>query len=173
MSMFLRWLRGLGPIGGFIATAITVVTVNWALVVSAGIGLLAATWAALTSFFQNTGVEVGIAVFLASIWSYIGLISLYDRRRPTLTSSAPDYRHGLIFEGLLPNFVVTPNEPAALQFGLQFRNFSSGPMQYNVENFDIRVGSRSSPRLKRGELTSYLPRGAGRISNTMPFRLTR
>jgi hypothetical protein len=87
--------------------------------------------------------------------------------------SAVDYRYGLIFEGIQRNYLpTTANVPNAgsLQFGINIRNFSLGPMRVRAEEIDIRIGSRASPKLNKGELAGgILSRGAGRTITPAAF----
>jgi hypothetical protein len=62
------------------------------------------------------------------------------------------------------------NEEAALQFFLQLRNYSMAPIQYAIEYFDVRIGTRALPRWKNDGKTVYMPRGAARTSSALPFR---
>jgi hypothetical protein len=165
MGKFFSRITAAGTLG---ATIITYLTAGWGVLISAALAIVVWAWASLSAWIAAPAVQSAGYVFLFSLWTYIGLSTIIGARKPRLTSTVPDYRYGLTFEGIFPNFLPT-NEPAALQFGLQFRNFSSGPLQYHVEYFDFRIGSRSSPKVKRGELTSYLPRGAGRTSSAVPF----
>src|SRR5262249_43225590 len=159
----------LGPVGSFIANIVGLLTTNWVLTVSA----LIAVWASLTDYVValvgNPKVQTAAEVFLAVLWTGIGIAYLVDRKRARIIKAEHDYRYGLTFEGLTPNY--DPNrDDATLQFGIQFRNFSSGPIRYVVEHFDVRIGTRSAPRLRKGQLTSFLPRGGARVSNLEPFK---
>lgn len=162
-------LRKLGDVGAFIANVLVFLTTNWPLVVTIIVSIYAgiSDWAVAT--VHKPSVYVTVGVFLSVLWTYIGLTFLIDRRKPRLTQPAQDYRYGLVFEGCVPVYEAA-NEDAALQIGLQLRNFSSGPIRYSVEHFDVRIGSRTLPKLKKGALVSYLPRGAGRTSSNVPFK---
>lgn len=165
----LKWLRGLGPIGGHIADGLALLLNNWLLTMSAILSL----WAALTDFVvaiaENPRVHTAILIFLTVFWTSIGVVYLFDRRKPRVIKPEHDYRYGLTFEGIVPLYDPN-NEDGALQFSLQFRNFSSGPIRYTVESFDIRIDTRSLPKLKKGALTSFLPRGGARNSSQLPFK---
>jgi hypothetical protein len=154
------------PFGSILANAVGLIFGNWALVVSAA-GALVAALSGAEHFLQRPAVGIGIGVFLALLWTIIGVLSLWDRNRPRLVRSHHDYRYGLTFEGIIPNFDPA-NDEAMLQFGIQLRNFSAGPMRCKVEYFDVRIGTRALPQWDRGE-PPYLPRGAGRTANAVPF----
>jgi hypothetical protein len=79
-----------------------------------------------------------------------------------------DYSYGLTFEGLLAQYDPA-SEDEALGFGIQLRNYS-GPLRYVNEEFDVRIGNRALPRVKKGHLTSIMSCGAGRTSTNVPFR---
>jgi hypothetical protein len=89
------WLRSFGPIGNFIANAIVFLTANWGAVVSAVGGLVAALWATALSVFQQSSVQIGIGVFLALLWTIVGIVTLADRHKPRFVRSYQDYRYGL------------------------------------------------------------------------------
>jgi hypothetical protein len=61
------------------------------------------------------------------------------------------------------------NEMVVIRVGIQLRNYS-GPLRYVIEEFDVRIGNRALPRVKKGHLTSIMSRGAGRTSTNVPFR---
>lgn len=169
MSKLMSWLRSFGPIGTFISTVLAILTANWAVVVSAVGGIIAALWTSAFYFFQQSAVQIGIGVFLASLWTIIGVIVLTDRRKPRLVRSYQDYRYGLTFEGMFP-LLEKDNEEGALQFSLQLRNYSMGPIQYAIEHFDVRIGTRALPKWEGKDKRVYMPRGAGRTSGQVPFK---
>lgn len=168
MSKFMRWLRSFGVAGTALANVLAFLTANWGLVVSAVSGLIVALWATALGFFQKPSVQIGIGVFLAVLWTLIGIVVLWDRRKPRIVRPYQDYRYGLTFEGLIPN-LDPKNEEAALQFGIQLRNYSMGPILYNIEHFDVRIGSRALPKYKREKSGTYLPRGSAKVSTAVPF----
>lgn len=163
------WLRGFGPIGTFIANAIVFLTASWGIVMSAALGIFAAIDGSAYDIANNPHVQVGVGTFVAVLWTYIGFIVIADRRKPRVTRPYQDYHYGLTFEGLIPTYEPS-NEEGALQFGIQLRNYSSGPIRYTIEYFDVRIGSRSLSKFKKATLTSFMPRGAGRVSSNMPFK---
>ena len=167
-----NWLRGLGPIGAFAANALTFLTMNWPLTMSAFAGLLAAVWAALTYFVLRPSVEAAAGTFLFVLWTCVGILAITDRNRPRLVRSHQDYRYGLTFEGIIPNYLpVNAPIPKAGSLGIaaQFRNFGPGPLRYEIETFEVRLGSRSLPKLKKGILFGFMARGAGRTSSHEAF----
>lgn len=161
------WFHSLGPLGTFIANAIVFLTTNWWLVVSAAIGLTAGLWEGAVSFFSLPAVQVGIGLWLASLWTIVALLILVDRRIPRMVKIQPDYRYGLTFEGIVPNIDVL-NETGWLSFALQIRNYSQAPIRYTVEGFDFRIGTRALPKPKK-ILTGYLPRGSGKTISPSQF----
>jgi hypothetical protein len=168
MSKF-PWLRSSGGIGTFITNTIVLLTTNWTLVVSAALAIFVALVGWAYDIASNPHVQVGVGTFVAALWTCIGLVVLADRRKPRIIRAYQDYQYGLTFEGLLPIYDSSRDE-GALQFGCQLRNYSSGPLRITMEQFDVRIGTRSLPKLKKGSLTSFLPRGAARVSNNVPFK---
>ena len=76
--------------------------------------------------------------------------------------------YGLTWEGLVPIFNPKGEEP--LQFGIQLRNFSSGPIRYHIEKFQVLIGDRTSPIGKPVRPTNFLPRGGARLYRTQAFK---
>ena len=172
LQKFIRWLRGFGTIGTAIGTIVLFLTTSWAVAVSAAAALTAALWGGATSFFENHQVQVGIWMFLVTLWTLVGILYLVDRKRPRTTQPYPDYRFGLVFEGFNPNFVATNSgqpDPGSLNFLIQLRNFSSGPIRYTLESLVIQFGTRSIPKYKTNEVSGYLARGSGRQARGQPF----
>jgi len=159
-------LQALGTFGSAIANIITIVTANWPVALSVVIGLVTAFTERLTGAALNPLTYVGVGTFLAVLWTIIGILVLIDRSKPRLVRSAVDYRYGLIFDGIQRNYLpATANIPNAggLQFGITIRNFSLGPMRCQMEDIDIRIGSRASPKFNKAEFAGgFLARGAGR-----------
>jgi hypothetical protein len=163
-----KTLRNWGPLGTLAANVLAVLTGNWGVAVSVTLGILAGAWTTALEFAQRPSVQVGFAVFLASLWTLIGFAALRDRKRPRVTRPAQDYEYGLTFEGVPVHY--DKNVPhAALSWGILLRNFLPHPIQYEVERFDVRFGKRSLPPVEKGKLRGYLPRGAGRMSRNVPF----
>jgi hypothetical protein len=96
---------------------------------------------------------------------------LRDRRLPRVIKSEQDFRYGLTFESFQP--IAGPdfaNDDGELRFGIILRNFSSEPIKYTVEDFDVRIGNRALPVLPRGALFGFMARGARRTSLSTAFK---
>lgn len=159
-----------GGAGTHIANIITVLTTNWGVSVSVGMGLIGALWASALGFFQHPAVQIGIGVFLATLWTIAGVTYLIDRTRARVVRISPDYRYGLTFEGIMPS-VLPHREDAWLTMGVQIRNFSQSPIRYAVERFEIKIGTRSlPPRSQSRPNRGYLARGAGKIAGAPSFK---
>jgi hypothetical protein len=61
-------------------------------------------------------------------------------------------------------------DDSELGFGIQLRNFSSGPIKYTVEEFDLRIANRALPKIPKGSLFGFMARGAGRTSFSPAFK---
>jgi hypothetical protein len=162
------WLRGLGPLGTFVANLLAFLTANWGVAVSAAVAIYVALseWAA--GVVHNPTVQAAAITFLVLLWGYIGITFLIDRHYPRAVRAEPDYRYGLTFEGIIPNIDIL-NEDGWLSFGLQVRNFSQAPIRYRVESVDFRIGSRALPKADK-QLIGYLPRGGGKIFSPSSFK---
>jgi hypothetical protein len=42
-------------------------------------------------------------------------------------------------------------------------------MKYSIDEFDVRIGNRALPRMKKGALYGFMARGSGRMSVSEPF----
>lgn len=153
--------------GFFVAVANMLVT-PWGAAMTTAAGLLASAslWLASPG---NVSYWVGsILIFAGVIWSAAGIAWLGTRGQPTITKPHQDYRYSLTFEGLHPNY--TPDDlERTLGFRMDLRNFSGGPLRYVVREYDVRLGKRALPRIKKGHLQGLMARGAGRTSSTDPF----
>jgi hypothetical protein len=167
MSKF-PWLRSSGGIGTFITNTIVLLTTNWTLVVSAALAIFAALVGWAYDIASNPRVQVGVGTFVASLWTCIGLVVLADRRKPRIMRAFQDYQYALTFEGLAPFY--EPKNEEALQFGIQFRNFSNGPLRFHIEKFQVLIGDRISPIGKPPPATNFMPRGGGRMYKTQGFK---
>jgi hypothetical protein len=165
-------LRGLGPLGTATANILTFITTNWGLAVSVIVAAGAASIDWLRDLALTPATYVGIGVFLAVLWTTIGITVLIDRRRPRIVQTHTDYRWGLTFEGFLTRYIGASDpspEPGALHFGVLLRNYLPGPVRYEFEHIDIRIGTRAIPRILPGTLFGFMTRGAGRTSTIRGF----
>lgn len=162
-----RVLRGLGPLGNLAANGLAFLTANWGTAVSVAAGTGVALWASAIRFFHEPAVQTGGEIFLATLWTIVAVLYIFDRTKPRIVRAAPDYRYGLTFEGIIP----TPdplNEVEWLGFALQIRNFSQAPIRYEVTEFDLRIGSRALPKPSK-LLVGYLARGSGKAISPSKF----
>ncbi len=166
-------LRALGEFGGWVATILTILTANPVVVGAAVVSIIASLWGWSFGLLTNQHVQIAVGTFFVLFWLYVGFCLLADRGRPRLTQPFLDYRHGLTFEGMPPAYYGT-NERleslrGVLQFSVQLRNFSPGPIRYVLEDADIRIGTRSIPKQKGALATAYMARGAGRTVRVPGF----
>lgn len=160
MRTFIRWLRGLGPVGSAAADVVTFLSTNWVPVMGTivAIGASLNEWA--TNVVHSPVVQTFFEAFLATLWTLVGILYLYDRTKPRSVKVAADYRYGLTFEGIAPN-IDPGNDDLWIGFLIQLRNFSQAPIKYTVDQFDFRIGSRALPKPSK-VLDGYLPRGGGK-----------
>jgi|GEM_PF-2348029 len=168
MDKLIKAANRFGGVGTFIANILVFISTNWWVVMAAFVAVFTAIWETSLQFAQRQEVQTFVWVFLALLWTHIGLAVLRDRRRPTVITPHQDYAHGLTFEGI--SWLYQPHiEQVALVFALQFRNNSSGPIKYDIEVFDIKIGNRTLPDFPQGSFTSVMPRGGGRIARHSAF----
>jgi len=170
MAKFIKWLRGFGPLGTAAANILVFLTVNWVAVVSAVTAISLALWSNAVTFFHRPDVEVGIGIFIAVLWTLVGLLFLWDRRKPRTIRAHPDYRYGLTFEGIAPFYNPDQPDEAVFALGIALRNYSNNPIRYDVDSFELHIETRSPPKVKRGVLYGYMPRGGARTSTPAAFR---
>ncbi len=170
MGKFTKRLRGFGPLGTAAANILAFITANWVAVVSVLGGLVAALWASAVAFFHRPDVQVGIGISLALLWTLIGVLFLVDRRKPRTVRTHADYRYGLTFEGFIPFYNPDQIDEAVFAIGITLRNFSQHPIRYDVDSFELHLETRSLPKVKKGTLYGYMPRGGGRTSTPGAFK---
>jgi hypothetical protein len=172
MQALLKVLRGFGPAGTFVANILAFLATNWVVTMTTIVSVWAGFSAWATDIVQKQGVQTTVIVFLASLWTYIGIVFLADRKKPREIKAAQDYRYGLTFEGMAPIYdsEISNDDDPMLSVGLQLRNYSSGPIRYDIETFDVRIGTRSLPKMKKGLLYGFMPRGGGRFSTNVGFK---
>ena len=170
-NAFFKWLNRFGTIGNIAANTISFLTANWGLAVSAVLATFGGLWTTSSTFFHRADVQTIALIFLALFWTYIGFVVLSDRKKPRETRPFHDYRYGLTFEGIFALYnPESPEGEGTLSFAIQLRNFSSGPLKYEIEVFDVIINNRILPRLKKGTFTSIMSRGAGRTSRHQGFK---
>jgi len=170
MQALLKTLRNLGPVGSALASAIQLATTNWVLTMSAILGIWASLTDSVVALVHDPRIQTGVIVFLVFLWTGAGIAYLFDRRRPRIVKTDPDYRYGLTFEGMIPN-LIPHREDNWLTFGVQIRNFSQAPIRYQIDRFDLRIGTRAlSPSQSPRPLRGYLARGGGKIAALPAFK---
>lgn len=162
---------GLGKWSGHIATAVTLATTNWPLLVGAVGGVIAMVFGWATDLVHNQVVQAGAGTFVVLLWTCLGVAALADRRRPRLIRSYQDFEYGLTFEGCTPLYVPNSIDGSALQFGLQIRNFTPGPIRVQIESFHVIIGTRTLPLPKKENPSLFMPRGAGRVMRSQSFKM--
>ncbi len=110
MAERFKTLRSLGEWGGWVANILVFLMTNWALAGAAAVGVFAGAIEGLRTFALTPAVYVSVGVFLAVFWTFVGVRLLAEARKPRLIQAHHDYRYGLTFEGLYPQFydVSTP-----------------------------------------------------------------
>ena len=92
---------------------------------------MAAFWSGLFNFFSNQHTQIAIGVFLAALWTYIGLRII---RR--------DYRYSLSPEGF-QLYIDPESTDLALSVGITFRNICTHPIRIRVEEFRLQIEDRT------------------------------
>lgn len=160
-----------GWVGRLVQTVIVLVTTNWVVVLSVILAYLSWLISQAQSFVKNEDVQTVALVFLFFLWTLIGLTVLRDRRKPREVTPHQDYRYGLTFEGVVPFYLPeSAGGDGSLGFGVQLRNWSSGPLRYEVQIFEVILNDRILPRVKKGLLKSTMARGAVRTSKPENFK---
>lgn len=163
----MRKMRKVNAVTTFVTTVAGFIISQWGVivtVVTAG-AIAILTWA--SDWEKTKYVLAGTAMFFLILWSVAAFVWLASRSSPQIVKAHQDYSYGLTFEGL--SMVWDPEQPSPLQFGIQLSNYNNGPIKYQIEEFDVRVGTRALPRYTKGTLKSIMPRGARRTSRSVPF----
>ncbi len=159
-----KWAR----VAVIVAAVAKIIATPWGAAMTTLVALASAVGVWFADWQHVQYWSASLATFVAIVWAAAGIVWLGTRSAPQFVRLHQDYRYSLTFEQLIPNY--DPNDPErALSFGIQLRNFSGGPLRYVVEEFDVRVGRRALPRVKKDHLKSVMARGAGRTSTTEPF----
>lgn len=155
--------KSLKDAGNFILWLGTLITYSWwSTIITAGSVALAA-WRWGKSVIVKPLFHSVVLVFVATLWTLIGL-SWLSRRKP---KDVDALRYGITVEGITPVF-----EGIGLQFGIAVRNYSPVPLRYWVEEFEVKIDTRTLPtKYKQDSLTAMLPRGSQRTSSTNSFKM--
>ena len=167
--MFTAMLKRFGKTGetaGWIA-ALLDSHVTWAGIVSLGLGGIAALTASLFAFFSDPRIQVAIGVFMACLWTYIGLRILHSYGAVSRVAVEPDYRYCLSREGYQLGY---DNKATDLAFSVSFgfRNVCTAPIHLKVEEFRILIGDRTCGDPEK-EIDLVVPRVAQRILRSGGF----
>jgi preprotein translocase subunit SecG len=160
--------RAFKSITGITGLVATLFPTAWGVIVSA---VIATGLAALTvgvRWVESPLIHSTLFLFGFFLWTFIGLAWITDRKKPQPVSVVHDLSYGITLEFLNANSNPM-QELAALQFALGLRNFSTGPIHYNVEKFDVIISNRTLPKLAKGTLGGLMPRGSGKVAANHPF----
>jgi hypothetical protein len=167
-----KWLRSLGDWGGHAADLLAFFSTNWqftlATILAVGTGLNHWAW----GLAVTPAVYASVGVFLAILWTVVGLTYLFDRRKPRQITAHLDYRYGLTFVRIVPQFIASDSgfpQAGCVAFGVELCNYSPGPIYYRVEAVDMRLSGRTTPKYKANAVYGYMARGAGRTSTPVSF----
>jgi hypothetical protein len=98
---------------------------------TAAFALAVAAWKWGGDWIQTPTTHELAFVFLITLWTFIGLTWLAERKKPTEIFPKKDFRYGLTFEGL--SAVLDPrHEASGLQISVGLRNYSPIPIKYHV-----------------------------------------
>jgi hypothetical protein len=138
-----RWLRSLGPLGSAAANVLAILTTNWVLVVSAALAIFTALEAWTIALVQNLAVRSAAEVFIAALWTIIGLRVLAQSKRPQEVKIAHEYAYSIIIENMTPIFNDT--EDFAFALAINFRNVGAGPLRVKLDELRVILGDRTLP----------------------------
>ncbi len=141
--MFNR-LRSLGTLGGHTATVLTFLTTNWALTMSTVAAAIVGFWDQATAFAGDPKTRSVILVFLAVLWTSIGVRVIIAQNRPRIVKTAHEYPYSVIIEGIAPIY-NQGSADRAFSIAVNFRNVGAGPIRIRLEELRIVVGDRTLP----------------------------
>jgi hypothetical protein len=99
-----KWLRSFGAAGNFLANAITFLTTNWVLTVSAVTAFLVSLWDQAVEVLGYPRTQATILAFVAVLWTLIGIRMLITQGRPRQVKFAHEDAYSLIVENIEPNY---------------------------------------------------------------------
>jgi hypothetical protein len=162
------WLRRFGPIGTFIANAIVFLTTSWNVVVSAALAIFAAAVGWAYDIASNPHVQVGVGTFVAALWTYIGLRTLWSFKDTKNIAIAPDYKYCINPENY--QILLNPDSiDAALQITFSYRNVSSTALRVRVDDFRLIIEDRICPDPDRN-IELIIPRISARGVRSGAFK---
>jgi hypothetical protein len=135
-------LRAWGDTGTWLANILVALTTNWLITVAAIFGTVTWLWDSLFNFFHDPRIQVAIGVFLAALWTYVGMRVLRSFREPIRMLPQPEYEYCLNAEAF-QLYVDPKGTEAALNVGISYRNVGNFPVRYRVEEFRLVIGDRT------------------------------
>ena len=141
----------------------------WGAVVSTVVTTAIALWTFGIDWLSSTKIQTVTHVFLAVLWTVIGVIFLIDRSRAREVYLKQDFRYGLTFVDLISIYDWN-NEQAALQFAITIHNFSQYPLRFEIEKFSVCIDTRSIQDVKPSVAIGTMSRGALRNWRQQAFR---
>jgi hypothetical protein len=166
-----RILRKFGKAGETAAWVVDLIDtkVTLGIIVSGALGVAAAVWKSVFDFFSDPHVKVGIEVWLAGLWTYVGLSVVRSFGKPINMLPTPDYRHCIAPEGLVVGLSADQSSEHAFSVLFNFRNVGNWPIRIHVEKFDVRIEDRAG-RESASKLTFVLPRVGPRSIQSGGFK---
>jgi hypothetical protein len=153
-------------ISGAVTWFATVFPGPWGALLTTVLGAGLAGLLIFEKWLQNPIVHTAVFFFVVWLWTIIGLVWL-ARQKP---NDSKLLRYGLVFEGIIPFYDPNQNDDC-LAFGLAFRNFSPSPIRYFLEEYDVRIETRTLPKkYSKNSITTFLARGAQRHSTAFSFK---
>ncbi len=168
MAEKFKKLRSLGDWGTQLANLLVFLTTNWGLVVSVALGILTVFFSGLFDFFNDPRTQVAIGVFLAALWTYVGIRVLRSFGKPIHTLPETDYRYCISPEGIVVG--IDPKNPdlhVSVLFAL--RNVGNWPLHICVEKFDLRIEDRAAQEPDK-KIQLVIPRFAARTIKSGGFK---
>src|ERR1035437_2764073 len=105
-------LRKLGGVGNFAANALSLLFSYPGFTVSAALAVLVGLWGAALHWLQQPFVYIPACVFVLSLWTYIGILTLISQRKPRSVRIAHEYAYSFIHEQFSAVLTKAPaNDP--------------------------------------------------------------
>jgi hypothetical protein len=164
-----RWLKRIISFKWVAEFLGAVLSAPWSVLLSAGAGICAAIWAWLSQQPLVWVAIAALATFTLLIWMWNGITWARNQKRPSKARISFDYAYGLSLENITLGLDDDGRGDAALQFGLNLRNATSGPIKYYVEEFDVIVNDRTAALPLFKNRGGPLPRDARTIFFYPPF----
>jgi hypothetical protein len=145
MSRIKKWKASLGPFG-FLADVVAIAQTNWGLVISLVVAVGASIWKSAFEVATNPHFQVAVAVFFVTLWTFTAVSILRQMHTGIKIKPVLDYAHSIVLDGNQLAFDRNAKKTDfAIQYGINVRNVSNGPICVEVHDYRVIINGRTIP----------------------------